>query len=125
MDIFPRKMHKIRHFGKNITGDFMRKYTIFALICLCTLLILFTFYYNDKNKSNQNNNTPNENEYVYTLISEDGTVNLYKGTEFVKNYSNIIVTDLPLTDRDNLISGIKLKTMDEVMRIIEDFDGNG
>lgn len=126
MGILLPNLHKFRSFDKNITGDFMRKYTIFALICLCALLLVFSFYYKDSDKKQniENSKKPTNYSQMYTLIYENGTVNLYKNGEFIRNYKNISVTDLPLTDRDNLLSGIKIKTMDEVTQIVEDFDGN-
>ena len=124
MNILLQKAYKTSPSVQNIIGDFMRKYTIFALICLFALLLLFTYFYKDK-KQNENDITKlNQNSADYMLIYENGTVNLYKNNELIRNYESIEVAELPLTDRDNLSSGIKIKTIDEVRQIIEDFDGN-
>lgn len=123
MDFLLQNLYKVCFIDKNIIGDFMRKYTIFALICLFTLLLLLAFYYNNKEKDSQH--IPQEPiSQTYTLIFENGTVNLYKNNQLLKRYENISFDSLPLTDRDNLSSGINLKTMEDVMQIIEDFDGN-
>lgn len=59
----------------------------------------------------------------YVLKSVNNVVGLYKNEQLIKVYENISVNNLPLTDKDNLLSGIKLNSLDDVTAIIEDLDG--
>ena len=68
---------------------------------------------------NKNNNLPES----YILKSVNNVVGLYKNEQLIKVYENISVNTLPLTDKDNLLSGIKLNSLDDVTAIIEDLDG--
>ena len=111
-------MHKIYKLVKNNIGDIMRKmYTLFALLVLASLSLLLIRYYTEDKAAEQ----PEETNY--TLIYQNDGVSLYHGERYVRSY-DIAVSALPLTDQDNLRSGIILENMDEVNRIIEDFDGN-
>ncbi len=111
-------MHKIYNSVKNNIGDIMRKkYTLFALLVLMTFSLLLIRYYTEGKTVKQNE------EIKYTLIYQNDGVSLYHGERYVRSY-DITVSALPLTDQDNLKSGIILENMDEVNRIIEDFDGN-
>ncbi len=99
----------------------MRKlYSLFAIICLTAFLFVVYDYYNKKNNTNYAKEQP---KLYYTLIEVDNAVNLYYGNEFIKRYPSIVVSTLPLTDRDNLKSGMHFESFDEVTQIIEDFDG--
>ena len=96
-------------------------YILFSLIGLCAIFMTITNFFN----SQANNKTlaipPEQNHYL--LIEENDAVNLYYGDVLVKTYKDIIVDALPITDRDNIKSGIILKNYDDVLSIIEDFDG--
>ena len=112
-------MNKINNLVKNNFGDFMyKKYTFFAvLICFSICSVLLDHYTENILK------TKNDNTSYYVLKSENDVLTLYKGKKFVRCY-DFNTTDLPLTDQDNLKSGIILENMDDVMATIEDFDVN-
>ncbi len=97
-----------------------RIYTLFALITLCAVFLTVTNYLRGQ-AANKQSPAPQESNYV--LIAESSGVNLYFGDVLVKTYDGIEPDVLPPTDRDNLKSGIILKNYDEVLSIIEDFDG--
>lgn len=59
----------------------------------------------------------------YTLISINNSVRLYRDDILIQIYDNINPNTLPLTDQDNLRSGIKLNSVKEAQELIEDFDG--
>ncbi len=91
------------------------KYTVFSVFCLLIILLLiFLFYLQSKN---------NITHETYILKSVNNVVGLYKNEELINVYENISINTLPLTDKDNLLSGIKLNSLDEVTAIIEDLDG--
>lgn len=97
-----------------------RIYTLFALIVLCAVFLTVTNYLKGQ-VENKQTVTPKESTYI--LISEGDLVNLYYGDILIKSYDDIEPDVLPPTDRDNLRSGIILKNYDEVLSLIEDFDG--
>ena len=97
-----------------------RKYTIFALIVLFTLMILFYRFYTEKITERETQKNISNN---YPLINLNGSVRLYRDDILIQIYDNINPNSLPLTDRDNLNSGIKLKSVAEAQQLIEDFDG--
>ena len=97
-----------------------RKYTLFALIVLFVLLILFYRFFKEKINESNLNKAINNN---YTLISINGSVRLYRDDILIQIYDNVNPNALPLTDQDNLRSGIKLKSVAEAQQLIEDFDG--
>lgn len=97
-----------------------RKYILFALISICAVFLTATNYLREKSPNKQLK-SPQESNYV--LIAESNGVNLYFGDILIKTYEEIEPDVLPATDRDNLKSGIVLKNYDEVLSIIQDFDG--
>ncbi len=97
-----------------------RKYTLFALIVLFVLLILFYRFYKEKITERETQKNLNNN---YVLININGSVQLYRDDILIQIYDNINPNSLPLTDQDNLRSGIKLKSIEEAQQLIEDFDG--
>ena len=59
----------------------------------------------------------------YTLINIDGSVRLYREETLIQIFDNVNPFSLPLQDQDNLRSGIKVKSINEALQLIEDFDG--
>ncbi len=95
-----------------------KKYTFFAvLICVSICSVLLDYYTENVLKAK------NDNTSYYVLKSENDVLTLYKGKKIVRCY-DFNTTDLPLTDQDNLKSGIILENMDDVIATIEDFDVN-
>lgn len=97
-----------------------RRLTVFVLISLLAFLMVFYGFYKEKSQ-NSEISTPIIEEYI--LKADNNVIRLYRGTKLIQIYDNVSVSSLPLTDQDNLRSGIRLKTMDEVTALIEDFDG--
>lgn len=96
-------------------------YILFSLIGLCAIFMTITNFFNSQANNKTLATPPEQNHYL--LIEENDAVNLYYGDVLVKTYKDIIVDALPITDRDNIKSGIILKNYDDVLSIIEDFDG--
>lgn len=106
----------------NNHGDIMRKeYTFFSFICFILIGLTVFSYYLGKNY--KENTTVPEIKTAYVMKLEDGSVNLYLGNVFIETINEIDPHNLPLTDIDNLKSGIILNSYDEVQSLIEDFDG--
>ena len=97
-----------------------RNFILFALISICAVFLTVTNYLRGQIPEKQMS-APQESNYI--LIAESNGVNLYFGDVLIKTYEEIVPEVLPPTDRDNLKSGIILKNYDEVLSIIEDFDG--
>ncbi len=97
-----------------------KNYALFLVIILLTFLLLFYRIYSEKMESARIDKTLSNN---YTLISIDGRVKLFRDDELIQIYDNINPNSLPLQDRDNLKSGIKLESIEEATQLIEDFDG--
>ncbi len=97
-----------------------KNYALFAVIIVLTILLLFYRIYSEKIEKARIDKPLNNN---YTLINIDGSVRLYRDNELIQIYDNINPNSLPLQDRDNLKSGIKLKNIEEATQLIEDFDG--
>ncbi len=99
-----------------------RRYILFFMVCVFTFLLLFT-QYNKGKITNILDEGYTANKHSYILRTVNGTVGLYDNNELIKIYENIVVSTLPLIDRDNLNTGIKLNDLEELRKIIEDFDG--
>ncbi|MBQ6936859.1 MAG: BofC C-terminal domain-containing protein [Clostridia bacterium] len=99
-----------------------RRYILFFMVCVFAFLLLFT-QYNKGKITNILNEGNTANKHSYILRTVNGTVGLYDNNELIKIYENIVVSTLPLIDRDNLNTGIKLNDLEELRKIIEDFDG--
>lgn len=82
-------------------------------------MLIYSFY-NEKLNEVKIDQPVNTN---YILISINNSVRLYRDDKLIQIYDNIKPSSLPLTDQDNLRSGIKLNSMNEVAALIEDFDG--
>lgn len=96
---------------------------LYAFVCLFAFLALLIQYNYTENKPNNHTQTAEKNNSSsYILKSEDNTLKLYKSNKVIKSY-NISPSSLPLTDQDNLRTGIVLDTYEDVLSIIEDFDG--
>ncbi len=92
------------------------------MVCIFAFLLLITRYNRDKitNILNEENTA---NKHSYILKTVNGTVGLYDNNELIRIYENIVISNLPLMDIDNLNTGIKLDSIEDVNKIIEDFDG--
>ena len=59
----------------------------------------------------------------YVLRYEDGQVSLFENGELTESFENINYDVLPFVDRDSLKKGIKTSSYEEILSIVEDFDG--
>ena len=83
---------------------------VFTLI-LTTILILIAY------RTDKVQNT------FYTLKDYNGTVALFKDNEIISIYDGVILSTLPLADRQKFSNGIIIKNPDEAESIMEDYDG--
>ncbi len=114
-----KNKHILNINAKNNLGDYMRKFKLLYFIaCFAAILSVTCSYYNGKINSLKTNSYSG-----YTLRIKNNTVCLFKGDEIIEQYDTIDYTSLPLTDIDNLKSGIKVESIEKVYELIEDFDG--
>ncbi|MEE0946493.1 MAG: BofC C-terminal domain-containing protein [Acutalibacteraceae bacterium] len=63
-----------------------------------------------------------ENNYL-VLCEEDGTVMLKQGDKIINIYDDIVLDVLPNEDREALDEGIIINSEEQLLSIIEDYDG--
>ncbi len=100
------------------------KRIIVAYFLVCSVILASLIIKIDYGKNNQTEitkATPKDTKQEYILKSDGNTVKLYKAGKYIKTY-NISPSSLPLTDQDNLRSGIILEDYSAVLSLIEDFD---
>ena len=85
-------------------------------IFILSLVFLFVFVIGLNKKS------PKAEE-VYCMKAKENTVCLYKAEEIIKVYDGIVLSTLPIEDRERLESGINFKSIEEADRSAEDYDG--
>ncbi len=111
-----------RKFSHNIRGEIMRRLAlIFAFICIFAMISMFINY--GKGFKNEQVKIVNPQKIIneeYILKSQQNKLYLYKSNKLIKHY-DISPATLPLTDQDNLRTGIRLSSYEEVLSIIEDF----
>ena len=83
---------------------------VFTLV-LTTLLIIIAY-----------RNAPVKEE-SYMLKSFEGTAALFRGDEVITVYDGVVISALPLSDRQRFDNGITVSTPDDAQSIIEDYDG--
>lgn len=59
----------------------------------------------------------------YRLQSSDGIIAIYFGDELIEKYDEIILSNLPFSDRTSLEHGLEFNTLEEAQKALEDFDG--
>ncbi len=64
-----------------------------------------------------------QSSVTYVLKYEDGHIYLYEDDNIIETLSEINISTLPYTDRENLYEGIVVDTAEEAYRLIEDLDG--
>ena len=84
----------------------------FLLIIILSLFLLF-------NPKIQSNNEAN----IYTLKSYRNCVALYKNEEIIEIYDDIVLSNLPEKDKDNLKNGIEFESIADVDCALKDYDG--
>ncbi|MBQ0083341.1 MAG: hypothetical protein KBS52_01045 [Clostridiales bacterium] len=100
-----------------------RMVCLYALLCIFSLMIVLAQYNSNKSvPENFDIKIAKSPVNTYVLRSDGEKLKLYKSDKIIKTY-DITPSSLPLTDQDNLKSGIILENYDDVLKIIEDFDG--
>lgn len=90
-----------------------KRLLILSVSLLITIIIVIFSFIKVSAKSNTS-----------LLLKElNGTVALYKGNKIIKIYDEIVVSVLPKNDQEALKSGIIIKNEEQLMSIIEDYDG--
>ncbi len=57
------------------------------------------------------------------LREYNGHMGLFCGEEMLEEFSGVVVSNLPATDRFKLKEGIEFKSIDEALMAAEDYDG--
>ena len=65
--------------------------------------------------------SPKPNEYV--LRYQDGAVSLFENGDLKETFHHINYDVLPFADRESLKTGIIKSSYDEILSLVEDFDG--
>ncbi len=68
-------------------------------------------------------NYSRENSKNPILKEENGQVKLFRNGNVIAIYDDIVIDILPQKDREALKNGIEIKSEEELMAIIEDYDG--
>ncbi len=71
--------------------------------------------------SEEKEELPNVNQYV--LRYENGMVSLFENGELSETFEDINFDVLPFADKENLKTGIEKSSYDEILSLVEDFDG--
>lgn len=92
-----------------------RKLILTALIITVTLAVIIASIL-VINYSRENNSNP--------ILKEDGgQVKLFRNGNVIAIYDDIVIDILPKKDREALKKGIEIKNEEELLSIIEDYDG--
>lgn len=92
-----------------------RKLILTALIITVTLAVIIASIL-VINYSRENNSNP--------ILKEDGgQVKLFRNGNVIAIYDDIVIDILPQKDREALKKGIEIKNEEELLSIIEDYDG--
>ena len=59
----------------------------------------------------------------YILRYENGRVSLFENGQFSESFEGINFDELPFVDRESLKAGIKMSSYEEILSMVEDFDG--
>ena len=65
--------------------------------------------------------TPPLREYI--LRYENGQVSLFENGKLSESFEEITFDELPFVDRESLKNGIKKSSYEEILSLVEDFDG--
>lgn len=57
------------------------------------------------------------------LKYSQGLVNLYKGETVIDTFYEVNIDNLPPSDKQSLLDGITINSIEDAYRLIEDFDG--
>ncbi len=91
------------------------KLYLFLIICLSFIALFMFFFKTPKN-------TKTEKSNIYTLKSYRNCVALYENQEIVEIYNEIVLNNLPPTDRQILEKGINFNSKTDVQSALEDYD---
>jgi hypothetical protein len=85
----------------------------FAVLITLTFIIASLF----------NNNVPQQSDDTLVLKENNGQVVLFEGTKVLRVYDTIIIDVLPDSDKEALKRGITIENEEQLLSIIEDYDG--
>ena len=91
------------------------KYILSILMIAIAMLSAILIFGDEKKEP------PKTNEYV--LRYEKGVVSLFENGELKESFDHINYDVLPFADRENLKTGIIKSSYDEILSLVEDFDG--
>lgn len=86
---------------------------IATIASLITMILVFSF--NDFSASGEENRQ-------YVLKSHGDYLALYYGDDIVEVYDNIVISSLPVFDREQFLSGVKINNIEDINEILEDFE---
>ena len=89
------------------------------LILTFAVLITLTFII----ASLSNNNVTQQSDDTLVLKENNGQVVLFEGTQVLRVYDTIIIDVLPDSDKEALKRGITIENEEQLLSIIEDYDG--
>lgn len=95
-----------------------KKLLIFVFVFIvCSFVAMFAFY------SFSIENDIDKYDHNLCLKAYENTVALYNNNEIEEIYSDIVLNALPIKDQNDLQKGIPIDSKDELLRLLEDFDG--
>lgn len=92
-----------------------KKLLILTILALITFTVIIASIYR--------NNVTEQPDNTLVLKENNGQVVLFKGTEIITVYDTVIVDVLPDSDREALKKGIPIENEEQLLSIIEDYDG--
>ena len=106
----------------------MKNFVIKLLLAICMIAtsVLFGVKIADINttpNSPENSSSEKMKSARFVLKYSDGVLSLFEGDSVIETFSEVNFSTLPPIDRESLTDGIEFDYLDDVYRIIEDFDG--
>ena len=92
-----------------------KKLLILTILALITFTVIIAAIYR--------NNVTEQPDNTLVLKENNGQVVLFKGTEIITVYDTVIVDVLPDSDKEALKKGITIENEEQLLSIIEDYDG--
>lgn len=86
---------------------------VVVLFSLITMLFVFL---------SNNFHAAGEENKEYVLKSRGDFLALYYGEEIIEIYDNIVISSLPVFDREQFLRGIRVKDIKDIPEILEDFE---
>ncbi len=97
-----------------------KKYTILSLIVAAAIVFILAVILLTRSLSPAPASSAPEG---YLLKAYGNAVALYENGELVEVYRDVVLSNLPLTDRTLLNEGIQADSMEQINQLLEDYDG--